>query len=72
MSLFRRLNPLIRSCNVRFASRLVHHEYGIPADVVRMEFLPELDYPLHADYVVVKMQMAPINPADVNMIEGQR
>ena len=54
----------------RNASRLVHHVYGPAEDVVQLEHLPDLDYALHKRHVVVDMKMAPINPADLNMIAG--
>ena len=45
-----------------------HHEYGKPDEVVRAERweLP----PLGAGDVRVRMRAAPVNPADLNMLEG--
>ena len=47
----------------------VHETHGNPADVVRVVDLP-LPEP-RPDEVVVKMSAAPINPADLNSIEGK-
>ena len=47
----------------------VYETHGIPADVLRVVELPR---PAPgADEVVVKMSAAPINPADLNSIEGK-
>ncbi len=48
---------------------IVYHEYGDPAEVVRLEDreIPELQ----PNEVLVEMKAAPINPADLNMIEGK-
>src|SRR6476469_2776109 len=47
----------------------IYETHGIPADVLRV-----VDLPLRApepNEVVVKMSAAPINPADLNSIEGK-
>src|SRR5438046_10097263 len=47
----------------------VYSTHGNPADVLRIESQP---WPRPgADEVVVEMQAAPINPADLNAIEGK-
>jgi len=50
-------------------SAIVYHEHGDPATVVRVEQqeLPEVK----ADEVRIRMLAAPINPADLNVIEGK-
>jgi trans-2-enoyl-CoA reductase len=50
-------------------SAIVYHEHGDPASVVRVEQqeLPEVK----ADEVRIRMLAAPINPADLNTIEGK-
>ncbi|MCZ6679102.1 MAG: 2-enoyl thioester reductase domain-containing protein [Candidatus Poribacteria bacterium] len=46
-----------------------HHEYGIPEDVVRVE---DWELPtLAPNQVLVEMKAAPINPADINVLEGK-
>src|SRR5437588_12754413 len=50
-------------------SLAVYSTHGNPADVLRIESQP---WPTPgADEVVVEMQAAPINPADLNAIEGK-
>src|SRR5262245_32305339 len=50
-------------------SAAVYEKHGNPADVLRVEARP---WPKPAaDEVVVKMLAAPINPADLNQIEGK-
>src|SRR6267378_3496652 len=47
----------------------VYETHGNPADVLRIETRP---WPTPAtDEAVVKMRAAPINPADLNQIEGK-
>src|SRR5215467_3648712 len=47
----------------------VYEKHGNPADVLRVETRP---WPApDADEAVVKMLAAPINPADLNQIEGK-
>src|SRR5947208_16424680 len=47
----------------------VYETHGNPADVLRVETRP---WPTpSADEAVVKMSAAPINPADLNQIEGK-
>ena len=48
---------------------VVHETHGNPAEVVRVVDLPLPDP--RPDEVVVKMSAAPINPADLNSIEGK-
>ena len=53
----------------RFASRLVYQEHGQPNEVIKLETFPE---PIKAedDNVIVRMLAAPVNPADINTIQG--
>lgn len=51
------------------ASRLVFREFGEPADVVSIEKIRLPD--LGQDDVLVKVLAAPINPADINTIQGR-
>lgn len=50
-------------------SVICHHEYGIPEEVARVEpwELPTIA----ADQVLVEMKASPINPADINRLEGK-
>lgn len=61
-------NQIQRSMSV-IASKLVYSEFGEPVDVVRKieEKLPEIQQ----DDVLVKVLAAPINPADINTIQGR-
>src|SRR4029077_7731876 len=53
----------------RNISAAVYETHGNPADVLHVETRP---WPtLAADEAVVKMSAAPINPADLNQIEGK-
>jgi trans-2-enoyl-CoA reductase len=53
----------------RNISAAVYEKHGNPADVLNVETLP---WPTPAaDEAVVKMYAAPINPADLNQIEGK-
>ncbi len=50
-------------------SAVVYETHGNPVDVLRVETLP---WPVaEADEAVVEMRAAPINPADLNAIEGK-
>ena len=50
-------------------SAAVYETHGNPADVLRVESRP---WPTPAaDEAVVRMRAAPINPADLNQIEGK-
>lgn len=57
-----------RSMSV-ITSKLVYSEFGEPVDVIRRidEQLPEIQQ----DDVLVKVLAAPINPADMNTIQGR-
>ena len=46
-----------------------HHEYGIPEEVVRVEQwkLPDIE----PNQVLVEMKAAPINPVDINVLQGK-
>ena len=51
------------------ATVICHHEYGIPEEVARIE---AWDLPAIApDQVLVEMKASPINPADINRLEGK-
>ena len=53
----------------RNISAAVYEKHGNPADVLHVETRP---WPTPAaDEAVVKMRAAPINPADLNQIEGK-
>lgn len=51
------------------ATKLVYSEYGDPVKVVRKEDDPVGD--VSPDEVLVKMLAAPVNPADINTIQGK-
>lgn len=51
------------------AKKLVYSEFGEPVDVVKLEEHPLP--PLSNDEVLVKMLASPINPADMNTIQGR-
>ena len=54
---------------MRTISAAVYETHGNPADVLRVELRP---WPTPgASEVIVKMRAAPINPADLNQIEGK-
>src|SRR4051812_42908853 len=50
-------------------SAIVIHEFGAPAEVARVESI-ELP-PLSAKGARVRMLASPINPADLNVVEGK-
>jgi trans-2-enoyl-CoA reductase len=50
-------------------SAIVIHEFGAPAEVVRVESVPVP--PLTAKGARVRVLASPINPADLNMLEGK-
>ena len=50
-------------------SAIVYHEYGDPSSVLRVEEI-ELPPP-REDEIRVRMEAAPINPADLNTVEGK-
>ena len=51
------------------ARAIVYHEHGVPHEVARVETMDRP--PPRADEVQVRMLFAPINPADLNVIEGK-
>ncbi|XP_018323435.1 enoyl-[acyl-carrier-protein] reductase, mitochondrial-like [Agrilus planipennis] len=57
-----------RSMGSQITSKLVFQNHGPPASVVKL--VDEPITPLRPDEVLVKMLAAPINPADINTIEG--
>lgn len=46
-----------------------YHRTGVPSEVVQVDELPAM--PPGRGEVAVRMQFAPVNPADLNMIEGK-
>ena len=48
---------------------IVYREQGIPSSVAQLEEIELLG--LQPGEVLVRMQFAPINPADLNIIEGK-
>jgi len=50
-------------------SAIVLHEFGVPAEIARVESVPLP--PLAADGAQVRMLASPINPADLNVLEGK-
>ncbi|KAI6180743.1 PKS-ER domain-containing protein [Aphelenchoides besseyi] len=72
MSLLFRSNPLV--CRLQFvrrlsAQQLVYEERGDPAKILRLEARELKDDP-GADEVLVKWRAAPVNPADINQLQG--
>lgn len=63
-----RLRTQARSVSV-IASQLVYSEFGEPVDVVRRAETKLSD--VQPDDVLVKVLAAPINPADMNTIQGR-
>ena len=60
---------LRRGIDEKTINAAVYETHGNPADVLHVESQP---WPTPAaDEVVVKMRAAPINPADLNQIEGK-
>ncbi len=63
------LLPLL--CPSRPASRLVIASHGAPAEAIKLEeFDPPSARLIRGKDVLVRMLMAPVNPADVNVIQG--
>ena len=51
------------------ATVICHHEHGIPEEVAEVE---SWDTPAIApNQVLVEMKASPINPADINRLEGE-
>ena len=48
---------------------ITYAEYGVPSKVLRRSEIP-LPKSLAADEISVRMMAAPVNPADINMIQG--
>lgn len=53
----------------RFASKLVYSEYGDPIKVIHKEKEDVLEP--ETKQVLIKMLAAPVNPADINTIQGK-
>lgn len=55
----------------RMASQLVYSDNGSPKDVIKLTQVPDpISTDLKDKQVIIRMQMASINPADLNTIEG--
>ena len=72
--LINRNADILRKVFKRYASNLqamsvIYREYGDPSKVLKMEPRP-ISSKLEVDEVLVKMLMSPVNPSDINMIEG--
>ena len=71
---FKRLNTLF---HYRFASTYAVHElqadqYGVPCEVLKLNHTATIDpTQLKANEVLIKLLGSPINPADINMVEGK-
>ena len=54
----------------RRLSKLTHEEYGPPYEVMQLKEEPDMDKDsIGPTEVLARMLMAPVNPADVNMIQ---
>ncbi|CAG9857068.1 unnamed protein product [Phyllotreta striolata] len=60
---------IYQSLSKRYASKLVYKEYGDPVKVILKEEDPELSP--GPKEVLVRMLAAPVNPADINTIQGK-
>lgn len=49
--------------------QVINDSYGDPRQVLTDRTVP-VELPLRDDQVLVKMKLAPINPSDINMVEG--
>jgi mitochondrial enoyl-[acyl-carrier protein] reductase / trans-2-enoyl-CoA reductase len=58
------------SARVQANRAIVYSQNGKPADVVRALTVPSLTMPAAPQTVNVRFVLSPINPADVNVIEG--
>ncbi|XP_066539427.1 enoyl-[acyl-carrier-protein] reductase, mitochondrial [Hoplias malabaricus] len=72
-SAWRRLSPALFRCfsvkpSVRDCTALLYRNHGEPSQVVQLETL-QLP-PLENNSVVVKILASPINPSDINMVQG--
>lgn len=61
--------PLFAPVRLLSAKQLVYHEHGDPNKVVKLVESDIPDEP-QSDEVLVKWRSAPINPADLNQIQG--
>ncbi|XP_060077156.1 enoyl-[acyl-carrier-protein] reductase, mitochondrial-like [Ylistrum balloti] len=57
------------SSNARESFAITYSDFGDPRKVLRKESIP-MPTELESSQILVKMLMAPINPSDINMIEG--
>lgn len=73
-ALFRKFSPRFTRCYVRYqhvdSSKLFLTEFGDPAKVVKKEEFALQLADMASKQVLVKMLQAPINPADINTIQG--
>lgn len=58
-----------KRCNATLATKLVYKEYGEPVEVLQKE-IEELSEPKNKE-VLLKMIASPVNPADINTIQGK-
>lgn len=68
---FRTSSVRVQKCqfNTLDVLSVVYNQYGDPNKVLQTE-KSQLSGPLKGNEVLVKMLMAPVNPSDINMIEG--
>ena len=58
------------SATLRTPKSLIYAAHGDPTQVVRRVDSPVIAFQLEDDHVLIRMLAAPINPADINMIQG--
>jgi mitochondrial enoyl-[acyl-carrier protein] reductase / trans-2-enoyl-CoA reductase len=68
-SMIRSLAGNLKILRRRFATAVKHHVFGDPQKVLRVETYDQLNS-LGADDVHIKFLAAPINPSDINMVQG--
>lgn len=66
---FTGLSSMYQRISRRFASKLVYSEYGDPIKVIHKEKEDVLEP--ETKQVLIKMLAAPVNPADINTIQGK-
>ena len=68
-----RIPTVFKTINVqsyRFSSQLFYDRYGDPLEVIQLKAESNEHGQLKSDEVKVAFQAAPINPADINQIQG--
>jgi trans-2-enoyl-CoA reductase len=71
---FKRLNTLFHyRCTSSYAvHELQADQYGVPSEVLKLNHTATIDASqLKANDVLIKLLGSPINPADINMVEGK-